>query len=61
MTEGDKVRCITPSIDREIGESAVGVVDGFARLSSYHPREVMVRFSDGAADWFWMRDLEIVT
>lgn len=58
IEEGTTVRCAARSIDLQIGEGEIGVVSGFARLSSYHPREAMVRFSNGRSDWFWVRDLE---
>ncbi len=57
---GDKVLCLGASIDKQIGLEKVGTVGGFARLSSYHPREAMVRFDDGIADWFWCRDLQLI-
>lgn len=57
MLEGTKVRCNAASIDRRIGKGEQGTVGGFARLSSYHPREAMVHFPDGRSDWFWVRDL----
>lgn len=58
LSEGDQVKCLTGDIDRlrHIGE--VGTISGFARFSSYHPREASVTFADGSAAWFWLRDLE---
>ena len=50
---GDKVTTFAGSIDRNQHKGAIGVVQGFARLSSYHPREVFVAFDDGRGGWFW--------
>ncbi len=50
---GSKVRTVHGSIDGNQHADAIGVVEGFARLSSYHPREVFVKFPDGGA-WFWL-------
>jgi len=57
LIEGDEVCCNAASIDRKIGEGMSAMVTGFARFSSYHPREAMVRFENGDSDWFWLRDL----
>lgn len=55
---GDTVTCSEASIDTPgFGKGLVGKVTGFARLSSYHSREAMVRFGDGNSEWFWERDL----
>jgi len=60
---GDKVRCVRGSIDARLGAGEVGYVTGFARLSSYHPREVYVSNVDGTPSapwcgWFWLSDAE---
>lgn len=55
-----QVRCRDASIDRRIGKDMIGTVTGFARLSSYHGREALVRLADGRSDWFWLSDLEPV-
>jgi len=56
---GNTVRCLANSIDKQVGKDAVGRVTGFARFSSYHPREAFVTFDEKPADsgWFWVRDL----
>lgn len=63
MTEalkvGDRVHCIAGNIDKGRGVGAVGYITGFARFSSYHPREVFVSDRpEGNSDqqwcgWFW--------
>lgn len=58
MAEGTKVHCIHASIDREIGKSATGEITGFARFSSYHAREAMVKLDSGESAWFWCSSLE---
>lgn len=50
---GRKVKTLQGDIDRNRHSGATGVVQGFARLSSYHAREVYVQFSDGRGAWFW--------
>lgn len=55
---GDRVKCLAGDIDRNAHAGAVGTITGFARLSSYHPREASVRFGDGSAAYFWLRDIE---
>ena len=68
INEGDRVRCLQGSIDKNIGAGLVGVVEGFARFSSYHGREVLIRFGPKAwegephpADgWFWLSTVEPV-
>lgn len=55
---GTQVICKAPSIDRKLGEGERGIVTGFARLSSYHAREAMVRLANGQSEWFWVRDLQ---
>jgi uncharacterized protein YwbE len=55
---GSKVKTLAGDIDRNQHAGAVGVVAGFARLSSYHPREVRVSFPDGKAGWFWASAVE---
>lgn len=57
LTHGDIVTTPTASID---GRKATGLgrVDGFARFSAYHPREVSVTALDGSwSAWFWERDV----
>lgn len=64
IQEGDKVRCKRGNIDKNAGAGLVGTVGGFARFSSYHGREVMVRFGATKFDphpangWFWLSDVE---
>lgn len=59
---GSRVRCLHGSIDKNLGAGMIGVAGGFARFSSYHPREVMVRFGQGephpADGWFWVSSVE---
>lgn len=57
---GDRVVCLRGDIDRQRHVNEIGVISGFARLSTYHPREASVRFEDGSAAYFWLRDLEKV-
>lgn len=58
MEINDTVKCNDTSIDNpSFGKGLIGKVTGFARFSSYHPREAMVRFEDGKSEWFWERDL----
>lgn len=57
LVEGTRVYCTCPSIDRRIGDGEAGVVVGFARFSSYHGREVLVRLDNGGSDYFWLRDV----
>lgn len=57
IAEGLSVICLRPSIDQKLGQGEVGVVQGFARLSSYHSREAFVAFADGKSGWFWVHDL----
>lgn len=66
IEEGSQVRCLAGNIDRGIGAGEVGYVAGFARLSSYHPREVFVSDnSDGLSPrapwcgWFWESAVEV--
>lgn len=64
--EGDKVLCKRGNIDKDRGAGLVGTAEGFARFSSYHGREVFVRFGAGcwephpADGWFWLCDVEPV-
>ena len=58
LQHGDKVRCLHGSIDRNVHAGDAGVVGGFARFSSYHPREASVTFPDGSTAWFWVSSLE---
>lgn len=64
VQEGDKVRCKRGNIDKNLGAGLVGTAGGFARFSSHHGREVMVRFGATAFDqhpangWFWLSDVE---
>lgn len=60
IEEGSKVKCLAGNIDRGLGAGEVGYVTGFARFSSYHPREVWVSDNpDGLppraawCGWFW--------
>jgi len=59
MQHGDTVRCLSGDIDRNRHDGETGKVQGFARLSPYHPREVSVRFPDGSTAWFWVSNVEI--
>lgn len=67
IREGDKVRCKRGNIDKDRGAGLTGTAEGFARFSSYHGREVLVRFGSGKCDphpadgWFWLIDVEPVT
>lgn len=58
IKEGDRVRCKAPSIDHKVGEGEFGVVIGFARFSSYHTREALVKLESDESHWFWLGDLE---
>jgi hypothetical protein len=60
VRSGERVVCREASIDRKLHKGSTGVVTGFARFSSYHAREAMVRFDDGSSEWFWLRDLDKV-
>jgi hypothetical protein len=66
IKQDTKVRCLRDSIDKQLGQGLVGRVDGFARFSSYHAREVFVKFGSDpykphACDgWFWIHDVEPV-
>lgn len=64
VQEGERVRCLQGNIDKNLGAGLIGTVEGFARFSPYHGREVMVRFGQGAphpADgWFWLSTVEPV-
>jgi hypothetical protein len=60
---GDLVRCRAGGCDHNRGAGEVGYITGFARFSSYHPREAFVSDSPGDAQarwcgWFWVSDLE---
>lgn len=57
MEVGSKVICNANAIDKQTGKGSTGTVTGFARLSSYHPREVMVKLSETESRWFWERDV----
>ena len=58
IEHGTKVRCVRGNIDQGAHVGEIGVVDGFARLSSYHPREAAVKSEDGRyLGWFWVSDL----
>jgi hypothetical protein len=63
IREGDRVRCRQGNIDKNLGAGLIGVAGGFARFSSYHAREVMVRFGNGephpADGWFWLTTVEL--
>lgn len=61
MQEGDTVRCLYGDIDTKQGAGETGVITGFARFSSYHPREAMVRLNDGRSRWFWLSSLEVIS
>jgi hypothetical protein len=66
IQEGDRVRCRQGNIDKNLGAGLIGTAGGFARFSSYHGREVMVRFGqDGehhpADGWFWLSTVEPAT
>lgn len=67
MNVGDKVVCLSGSIDRREGKGEIGYVTGFARLSKHHPREVFVspthpdsKFRSSATwgGWFWECDVK---
>ena len=53
LLAGDVVVCLANSIDKPSGKGAIGRISGFARLSVYHPREVMVE----GVGWLWERDV----
>lgn len=53
---GDLVLCRENSIDKPYGRGLTGRVTGFARLSAYHQREVMV---DGIG-WVWEQNAQRV-
>jgi hypothetical protein len=57
IQHGDRVVCLEASIDARARKGSEGIVAGFARLSSHHAREAMVKFGDGSSAWFWTRDL----
>lgn len=57
LQEGCEVKCLTASIDRQKHAGDIGVITGFARFSSYHAREAMVKFADGSSEWFWCSSL----
>lgn len=56
LAHGDIVVCRENCIDRAMGKGLTGRVTGFARLSAYHPREVMVE----GIGWLWDRDVQRV-
>lgn len=53
----DEVVCLNGSIDKGRGKGEVGTIVGFSRLSSYHPREAMVKIDNTFSGWFWESDL----
>ena len=57
LKEGDTVRCTAGDIARNEHAGAIGTVEGFARFSVYHSREVWVQFGEGIGAWFWERDV----
>ena len=57
IQHGDRVMCLEASIDRQAHKGDEGIITGFARFSSHHAREAMVKFSDGSSAWFWARHL----
>lgn len=60
MKTGDKVRCLFNDIDGKIhGKGRVGHIEGFARLSKYHGREIRVVFDTGEAGWFWETSVKL--
>jgi len=54
IKDGDIVVCLANCIDRPTGKGVSGRVAGFARISGYHPREVMVE----GVGWVWEHDVE---
>lgn len=59
IQSGQRVMCREASIDNKNHKGDVGVVTGFACLSSHHAREAMVKFDDGSSGWFWLHDLTL--
>lgn len=62
IREGDRVQCKRGNIEKNLGAGLIGTVEGFARFSPYHGREVRVRFGDRgdfhpATGWFWLCDV----
>jgi hypothetical protein len=57
LQPGDKVTTLEGCIDRNQHSGASGVVKGFTRFSSYHPREVWVEFEPYKGAWFWERSV----
>jgi len=51
---GATVKTLEGDIEGNRHAGSVGVVNGFARFSSHHPREVYVKFPDGNTAWFWL-------
>lgn len=60
IEHGARVQCFRGSIDERAHNGSTGIVTGFARFSSYHAREAIVRFDDGKSEWFWVRDLKAI-
>lgn len=61
LQPGDKVTTLEGCTDRNQHSGASGVVKGFTRFSSYHPREVWVEFEAGKGAWFWERSVRAVS
>lgn len=69
IKEGDRVLCRRGNIEKDLGAGLIGTVEGFARFSLYHGREVLVRFGpkpwEGtphpADGWFWLIHVELET
>ncbi len=66
MKRGDKVKCLTGNIDKNIGAGEIGFITGFARFSSYHAREVFISDKPEGnstapwCGWFWLTAIEKV-
>ncbi len=60
IAEGQTVRCLHGSIDKNLGAGQTGRIEGFARFSQYHAREAFIVFDDmpNQNGWFWIADLE---
>lgn len=58
LQPGDRVQLRAGDIDHNKHMGDVGIVQGFVRFSSYHPREVSVKALDGSwAAYFWLADV----
>jgi hypothetical protein len=62
MEIGNQVRTLAGSIDERRWQGHTGRIQGFARLSSYHPREAFVTGETDGVPWggyFWVCDLAV--